>query len=62
MVLSRPVKQNLNVTVNELNALRDIIRGKEITIRKADKGGGIVIMDTADYSQKMGELLKSVTF
>ena len=47
---SLPMKHNLNYT--ERMALKNITRNKELTIKKADKGGKIVIMDTETYIEE----------
>lgn len=58
-IISRPTKPKPNLTGLDFRALKELRENKEITIRKADKGGGIVIMDTSDYESKIGEILNS---
>ena len=41
--------KNQNVTENERRALKSLSKNKDITIKPADKGGAIVIMNTVDY-------------
>lgn len=38
-----------NLTANEIRALNELANNKNITIKSADKGGGVVIMDTENY-------------
>jgi predicted GIY-YIG superfamily endonuclease len=54
-------KRNIqpNITQQEYNALKDLRQNKELTIRKADKGGGIVLLDSDDYDTKMQDILAS---
>ena len=40
-----------------IKTLQDLKNNKDITITSADKGGGIVIMNTDDYNKKMEDLL-----
>ena len=40
-----------------VKALRDLANDSEIIVTQADKGGGIVIMDTDQYVEKMREML-----
>ena len=42
-----------NITKLERNALDDLVKNEEIIIKKADKGGCIVIMDTDWYKNKL---------
>lgn len=38
-----------NLSREEKGALRELKRNPHITIKEADKGGAVVILDTADY-------------
>ena len=40
-----------------INALKDLSRDNNIHITSADKGGGVVVMDTHTYTQKIASLL-----
>ena len=48
-------KHNSNLTDKERNALKTLMNDQSIIIRPADKGSGIVIMDTDDYIKKVNE-------
>ena len=51
----RNVKNNLSQ--NQLKALYDLINNTNITIKEADKGGAIVIMNTDYYLSKIQDML-----
>lgn len=38
-----------NMTHNEIEALKELTENTALTIKPADKGGGIVVMNTTDY-------------
>ena len=44
-----PINKRQNISDLERTALKDLAKNREITIKPADKGGAIVIMDTTDY-------------
>ena len=48
-------KHKSNLTDKERNALKTLMNDHSIIIRPADKGSGIVIMDTEDYIKKVNE-------
>ena len=54
-------KVKLNMTQAENQAMRDLLNDDDIVIRPADKGSGIVIMDTIDYVEKLNEEMKNNT-
>ena len=43
-----------------MNTLRNLSSNTQITIKKADKNSGIVIMNTTDYRSKVMNMLKDV--
>ena len=45
--------QTSNISTGEQNALRTLMNDNTIIIRPADKGSGIVVMDTAEYVSKV---------
>ena len=47
-----------NLNINERNTLTATIKNNKIEIKKADKGGAIVIMDKEDYINKVEKHLK----
>lgn len=51
-----------NMTNAESRALKDLQNNPDITIRSADKGGAIVVLDTEYYNRKMTEHLNSSTY
>ncbi|KAJ1192072.1 hypothetical protein NDU88_001384 [Pleurodeles waltl] len=56
-ILRDPFKPRDNLTSEQRNALRSLQEGVNITIKPADKGGGVVIFDTRDYEKRAEELL-----
>lgn len=48
-----------NINKSELIALNKLRNNKEILLKAADKGGGIVVMNTKDYEEKMITHLES---
>ena len=53
-------KDELNITPDELKALKDLSLRKEIIIQKADKGNSIVILNKRDYTERMTEMLSDI--
>ena len=53
-------KDELNVTPDELKALKDLSSYKEIIIQKADKGNSVVILNKCDYLKRMSEMLLDI--
>ena len=51
-----------NLTLNERKSLTSLQNDKSIVIKEADKGGGIVIMNTDYYKQKIIDMLEDDTF
>ena len=51
-----------NLSRAHRRALRDLARNRSITIKPADKGGGLVVLDTRDYINKAVEHLEQGTF
>ena len=54
---SKPPKPN--ITKEESLAIKSLQRDKNIIILSADKGIAIVVMDKAEYSNKMADLIAS---
>ena len=50
-----------NLSLNELNALKQLSRQKDIIIQKADKGNTVVIVDKNTYVDKMNSILKDTS-
>jgi len=46
-----------NLSSTQINILKQLKSDKSITIKKADKGGGIALMDTSDYVEKVMAML-----
>ena len=53
-------KDELNVTPDELNALKDISSRKDIIIQKADKENSVVVLNESDYIKRMTEILSDI--
>ena len=53
-------KDELNVTPDELKALKDLSSYKEIIIQKADKGNSVVILNKCDYLKRISEMLLDI--
>ena len=51
-----------NISLAERNAIRSLQNDKTIVIKEADKGGGIVIMNSEFYEKKILEMLNDNTF
>ena len=53
-------KDELNITPDELKALKDLSSREEIIIQKADKGNSVVILNKSDYIKRMTEMLSDI--
>ena len=53
-------KDELNITPDELKALKDLSSRKDIIIQKADKGNSVVILNKTDYIKRMTEMLSDI--
>ena len=53
-------KDELNITPDELKALKDLSSRKDIIIQKADKGNSVVILNKRDYIERMTEMLSDI--
>ena len=53
-------KDELNVTPDELKALKDVSSRKDIIIQKADKGNSVVVLNESDYIKRMTEILSDI--
>lgn len=51
-----------NLTTKERKALKELKNNKEIVIRAADKGGGVVIQDFTSYNQEATSILSDMDF
>ena len=47
-----------NITSQEAQALRDLSQGESILVLPADKGKATVVMNRADYDDKIDQMLK----
>ena len=61
-LLKKPNYQEPNLTSDERLKLRYLSENRNLTIKAADKGGKIVIMDTADYIEHCELLLNDREF
>ena len=50
-------KDELNITPDELKALKDLSSRKDIIIQKVEKGNFVVILNKRDYIKRMTEML-----
>ena len=50
----------MNITPDELKALKDLSLRKDIIIQKADKGNSVVILNKRDYIKRMTEMLSDI--
>ena len=50
----------LNISKEEFLALKDLSRNKDIILQKADKGNSVVLVNKADYTKRIKELLSDV--
>ena len=55
-------KKIMNISDDELNALKSLKRNSQIIISKADKGNAIVIMNKADYIERIESILAGPQF
>ena len=46
-----------NLTTNEYTALKSLLQDNEIIIQKSDKGNSVVLLNKADYLDRMNQLL-----
>ena len=53
-------KDELNITTDELKALKDLSSRKDITIQKADKSNSVVILNKSGYIKRMPETLSDI--
>ena len=58
---SKPTKHN-NTTKKQTKAIWSLDRNKNITIKPADKGASIVIMDTKDYAEAIEQQLSNTKY
>ena len=59
--INNTYKNKPNLSKNEFKALINLRNNKEIVIKAADKGGGVVVLNTSDYVTKMNEHLSNAT-
>ena len=57
-----PTEKKYNITLEERKAIKSLQNDPRIIIKEADKGWGIVIMNTSFYRDKMLEMLGNDTF
>ena len=50
----------LNITPDELKALKDLSSRKEIIIQKADQGNSVGVLNKCDYIKRMNEMLSDI--
>ena len=53
-------KYELNITLGDLKALKDLSSRKDIIIEKEDKGNSVVILNKRDYIKRMIEMLSDI--
>ena len=53
-------QDELNITPDELKALKDLTSRKVFIIQKADKGKSVVILNKSDYIKRMTEMLSDI--
>ena len=53
-------KDELNITRDELKALKDLLSRKDIIIQKADKGNSVVILNKSDDIKRMTEIVSGI--
>ena len=53
-------KDELNITPDELKALKDLSSRKDIIIQKADKGNSVVILNKSDHIKRMTEMFSDI--
>ena len=57
--INHKFKNTPNIDKNEFTALQKLRKNKNIVIKAADKAGGIVVLNTIDYEEKMFTHLQS---
>ena len=57
----RPHRQKDVITKQQRDLLTELKNNKEVTIRKAEKSGHVVIMSTTEYQQKIDNILSDTT-
>ena len=50
-----------NLSKEEVKALNNLVRNKDIVIQKADKGNNIVILNRSDYISKLNKMLEDTS-
>ena len=50
-----------NLSKEEVKALNNLVRNKDIVIQKADKGNNIVILNRSDYVSKLNKMLEDTS-
>ena len=53
-------KDELNITLDERKAFKDLSSRKDIIIEKAGKGNSVVILIKSDYMERMTEMLSDI--
>ena len=50
-----------NLSKEEVKALNNLVKNKDIVIQKADKGNSIVILNRNDYVSKLNKMLEDTS-
>ena len=61
-LLTTPNRNKINLTTEEKQALTSLKLNNDITIKQADKGGKVVIMNTSDYIKACENQLQNKTY
>ena len=61
-LLSRPNRHTSNLTTQEREALKNLMKNEDLVIKEADKGGRIVVMNKKDYVEECKKQLSNDSF
>ena len=50
-----------NLSREEVKALNNLVKNKDLVIQKADKGNNVIVLNRSDYISKLGKILEDTS-